>query len=242
MTVLAHDVTGSSRSDPHLPRYVPAMPDAPTGDDRDLVAALRAGDEQAFAAMIDGWSGSMLRMARLHVPTDSVAEEVVQDTWLAVLTGLDRFRGESSLRTWVYRILLNQAKTKGIRERRTVPFASLTDDDDGPTVDPSRFQGAGDPHPGGWRRFPEEWPEHSVLSREVHQVVATALEGLPSRQRAVVALRDLDGHTADEVSELLMITPGNQRVLLHRGRAVVRAHLERYYDTASSLSSQRVSS
>ena len=221
------------------------MPDAPTGDDRDLVAALRAGDEQAFAALIDGWSGSMLRMARLHVPTDSLAEEVVQDTWLAVLTGLDRFRGESSLRTWVYRILLNQAKTKGIRERRTVPFASLSDEDaarDGPSVDPSRFQGAGDPYPGGWRRFPDEWPEHSLLSREVHQVVATALEGLPSRQRAVVALRDLDGHTADEVSELLMITPGNQRVLLHRGRAVVRAHLERYYDTASSLSSQGVSS
>jgi RNA polymerase sigma-70 factor (ECF subfamily) len=222
------------------------MPDAPTGDDRDLVAALRAGDEQAFAALVDGWSGSMLRMARLHVPTDSVAEEVVQDTWLAVLTGLDRFRGESSLRTWVYRILLNQAKTKGARERRTVPFASLTDDDDGsrdgPTVDPSRFQSAGDPHPGGWRRFPDEWPEHSVLSREVHQVVATALEGLPPRQRAVVALRDLDGHTAEEVSELLMITPGNQRVLLHRGRAVVRAHLERYYDTASSLSIQGVTS
>jgi RNA polymerase sigma-70 factor, ECF subfamily len=145
------------------------------------------------------------------------------------------------LRTWVYRILLNQAKTKGIRERRTVPFASLTDDD-GPTVDPSRFQGAGDPHPGGWRRFPDEWPEHSVLSREVHQVVANALEDLPPRQRAVVALRDLDGHTAEEVSELLMITPGNQRVLLHRGRAVVRAHLERYYDTASSLSSQAVKS
>jgi RNA polymerase sigma-70 factor, ECF subfamily len=244
VTVLAtrDDVTGSSPAATGRSRYVPAMPDGPTGDDRDLVAALRAGDEQAFAALIDGWSGSMLRMARLHVPTDSVAEEVVQDTWLAVLTGLHGFRGESSLRTWVYRILLNQAKTKGIRERRTVPFASLADDDDAPTVDPSRFQGAGDPHPGGWRRFPDEWPEHSLLSREVHQVVASALEDLPPRQRAVVALRDLDGHTAEEVSELLMITPGNQRVLLHRGRAVVRAHLERYYDTATSLSSQGVSS
>jgi RNA polymerase sigma-70 factor (ECF subfamily) len=206
-------------------RYVPAMP---TGDDRDLVAALRAGDEQAFAALIDGWSGSMLRMARTHVPTDSVAEEVVQETWLAVLTGLERFRGESSLRTWVYRILLNQAKSRGARERRTVPFASLTDDE-GPTVDPSRFQGVGDAHPGGWRRFPDEWPEQSFLSREVLEVVSRALAELPARQRAVVALRDLDGHTADEVSELLTISPGNQRVLLHRGRAVVRAHLERYY-------------
>jgi RNA polymerase sigma-70 factor (ECF subfamily) len=221
------------------PRYVPAMP---TGDDRDLVAALRAGDEQAFTALIDGWSGSMLRMARLHVPTDSVAEEVVQDTWLAVLTGLGGFRGESSLRTWVYSILVNQAKTRGIRERRTVPFASLSDDGprdgprdgarDGPSVDPSRFQGASDPHPGGWRRFPDEWPEQSFLSGEVRGVISRALEGLPPRQRVVVAMRDLEGHTADEVSDLLMISPGNQRVLLHRGRAVVRAHLERYYDGA----------
>ena len=105
-------------------------------------------------------------------------------------------------------------------------------------MDPGRFQGAGDPHPGGWRRFPEEWPEQSVLAREVHQVVAGALEALPPRQRAVVALRDLHGHTADEVSDLLEITAGNQRVLLHRGRAVVRAHLERYYDTAPSLAAR----
>jgi RNA polymerase sigma-70 factor (ECF subfamily) len=161
-----------------------------------------------------------------------VAEEVVQETWLAVLTGLDRFRGESSLRTWVYRILLNQAKTRGARERRTVPFAALMGDEDSPTVDPSRFQGPDDPHPGGWRRFPDEWPEESLLSREVQSVVARALDELPPRQRVVVAMRDLDGHTAEEVSELLMISPGNQRVLLHRGRAVVRAHLERYYDDA----------
>ncbi len=244
MTVLtAPDVTTSKGPPAGRTRYFPAM-SAATGDDRDLVEALRAGDEQAFAALIDGWSGSMLRMARLHVPTDSVAEEVVQETWLAVLTGLHRFRGDSSLRTWVYRILLNQAKTRGIRERRTVPFASLYDEDGnggGPTVDPSRFQGAGDAHPGGWRRFPEEWPEQSLLSNEMREVVTRALEELPPRQRVVVALRDLDGHTADEVCELLTITAGNQRVLLHRGRAVVRAHLERYYD-AASLTGQGVTS
>ncbi len=225
MTVLA--TVSEPKGTPTPPaQYVPAM-----GDDRDLVAALRAGDPQAFAAMIDGWSGSMLRMARLHVPTDSVAEEVVQETWLAVLTGLDRFRGESSLRTWIYRILLNQAKTRGARERRTVPFASLAGDDTetGPTVDPERFQGADEQYPGGWRRFPDEWPEHSVLSREVRDVVTRALGDLPPRQRVVVAMRDLDGHTAEEVSELLGISAGNQRVLLHRGRAVVRAHLERYF-------------
>ena len=229
MTVV--DVTEPKGTAPGRARYVPAMP---TGDDRDLVASLRAGDQQAFAAMIDGWSGSMLRMARLHVPTDSVAEEVVQDTWLAVLTGLDRFRGESSLRTWVYRILLNQAKTRGVRERRTVPFASLASDDaDGsPTVDPERFQGPDERYPGGWRQFPDEWPEQSALSSEMHEVVRQALDLLPPRQRVVVAMRDLDGHPAEEVSELLGISTGNQRVLLHRGRAVVRAHLERYYASA----------
>ena len=158
----------------------------------------------------------------------SLAEEVVQETWLAVLQGLDRFRGEASLRTWVYRILVNQAKGRGVRERRTVPFASLAPEDDGPTVDPARFQGPDEPHPGGWRQFPEEWPEHVALTREVRDVVTGALGELPDRQRVVVALRDLDGHTADEVCDLLGISAGNQRVLLHRGRAVVRAHLERY--------------
>jgi RNA polymerase sigma-70 factor (ECF subfamily) len=236
MTVVAAPaVTRSSGPETARARYLPAVPPVPTGDDRDLVEALRAGDQQAFAALIDGWSGSMLRMARMHVPTDSVAEEVVQETWLAVLTGLARFRGESSLRTWVYRILLNQAKTRGIRERRTVPFASLTGDEDGvdgPTVDPARFQAAGEPHPGGWRQFPEEWPEQAALSREVREIISRALDELPPRQRAVVAMRDLEGHTAEEVSDLLMISTGNQRVLLHRGRAVVRARLERYYDSA----------
>jgi RNA polymerase sigma-70 factor (ECF subfamily) len=236
MSVLAvASVTGSKGTTGAGARYVPDMSDAPAavlGDDRDLVTALRAGDQQAFAALVEGWSGSMLRMARAHVPSDGVAEEVVQETWLAVLTGLDRFRAESSLRTWVYRILLNQAKTRGVRERRSVPFASFAGEDDGPTVDPERFHGPDEQYPGGWRRYPDEWPEQSALSREVHAVVAAALGSLPPRQRVVVALRDLDGHTSEEVSELLDLSPGNQRVLLHRGRAVVRAHLERYYESA----------
>jgi RNA polymerase sigma-70 factor, ECF subfamily len=205
-------------------------------EEGDLVVRLRAGDEQAFATVVDSWSGWMLRLAREHVPTPSVAEEVVQETWLAVLEGLDRFRGESSLRTWVYRILSNQAKRRGVRESRTVPFASLTSEDDGPTVDPTRFQGADDPHPGGWRHFPQEWPDHVALTREVHEVVEVALTELPPRQRVVVALRDLDGHTAAEVCDVLGISAGNQRVLLHRGRAVVRAHLERYFDGTLSRS------
>ena len=203
--------------------------DAPeSSDEGALVTRLRAGDQQTFVTLVDGWSGWMLRLAREHVPTGSAAEEVVQETWLGVLQGLDQFRGEASLRTWVYRILVNQAKRRGIRERRTVPFASLTPEDDGPTVDPARFQGAGEPHPGGWRQFPEDWPEQLALAREVREVVTGALGALPYRQRVVVALRDLDGHTAGEVCDLLDISTGNQRVLLHRGRAVVRAHLERY--------------
>lgn len=109
-----------------------------------------------------------------------------------------------------------------------MPFASLAPEDSGPTVDPSRFQGPDGEYPGHWREFPDEWPEQVALSREVHAVVSEALTGLPARQRVVVTLRDMEGHTADEVRTLLGITAGNQRVLLHRGRAVVRAHLERY--------------
>ena len=205
-------------------------------EDHALVTRLRAGDEPTFAALVDGWSGWMLRLARDHVPSRSVAEEVVQDTWLAVLEGLDRFRGEASLRTWVYRILVNQAKRRGIREQRTVPFASLAEEDSGPTVDPERFQGTHEPHPGGWRQLPEEWPEQVALSREVREVALAALATLPPRQRNVVALRDLDGHSTDEVCDMLGITAGNQRVLLHRGRAVVRAHLERYFATTATWS------
>jgi RNA polymerase sigma-70 factor (ECF subfamily) len=205
-----------------------------TTDEASLVAALRGGDEAAFASLVDDWSGWMLRLARQHVATHSVAEEVVQDAWLAVLQGLERFRGEASLRTWVHRIVANQAKRRGVRESRIVPFASLSPADEGPTVDPERFQGAGGVHPGGWRRYPEEWPEHVALTQEVRQVVTKALSTLPERQRIVVALRDLDGHTADEVCDLLGVSAGNQRVLLHRGRAVVRAHLERYLAPATA--------
>ena len=204
-------------------------PPEPAPHDVALVAALRAGDTDAFTALVDGWAGSMLRLARRHVATDGAAEEVVQETWLAVLTGLDGFRGQAHFRTWVYRILVNQAKTRGIRDHRTVPFASLTTDDTEPAVDPSRFQGPEGPYPGGWREFPAEWPEEFVLSQEVREVVTRALDTLPDRQRAVVALRDLEGFDADEVCRLLDISAGNQRVLLHRGRSVVRSHLEQYF-------------
>jgi RNA polymerase sigma-70 factor (ECF subfamily) len=200
--------------------------------DQDLVAGLRAGDEDMFAYLLDGWSTSMLRLARTFVSTAASAEEVVQDTWLAVFQGVGRFEGRSSLKTWVYRILVNTARKRGVREQRTVPWASLVPDD-GPTVDPSRFRGADDPYPDGWLAFPKSWPstESEVLANEVRAVVAAALEELPPRQQVVLTLRDIDGQSADEVCSLLEISTANQRVLLHRARAVVRGQLERYFAT-----------
>jgi RNA polymerase sigma-70 factor, ECF subfamily len=206
-----------------------------------LVAGLRAGDEATFARLIDAWSRSMLRLARSYVSTNDSAEEVVQDTWLAVLQGIDRFEGRSSLRTWVYRILVNTAKRRGVREKRAVPVSSLlpSDSDDGPTVDPARFQGPDQSYPGHWREFPQSWPtpspEHAVVSGEVLRVIGEALETLPARQRSVITLRDVDGYTSAEVCEILEITRENQRVLLHRARAAVRARLEAYFATVSAV-------
>jgi RNA polymerase sigma-70 factor (ECF subfamily) len=202
------------------------------GDDV-LVAGLRAGDEETFVCLLNGWSGSMLRLARSFVSTAASAEEVVQDTWLAVFQGIERFEGRSSLRTWVYRILVNIARKRGSWEQRTVPWTSLIPDE-GPTVDPSRFRGADDPYPDHWAAFPERWPsiENEVLAHELRAIVAVAIESLPPRQQVVLTLRDIDGHDAEDVCALLEISPANQRVLLHRARAVVRGHLERYFATS----------
>lgn len=203
--------------------------------DADLVAGLRSRDEAVFSHLLDRWGGTMQRVARGHVSSDAVAEDVVQDTWVAVLRGVERFEGRSSLRTWVFRILSNTAKSRGIRERRTVPLSSLTPGaDHGPTVDPQRFRDADDQYPGGWKAFPATWPstgsgEQRVLGGEVGGVVASALAELPQRQRTVVTLRDVQGFDADEVCELLELSPGNQRVLLHRARAHVRTRLEDHF-------------
>jgi RNA polymerase sigma-70 factor, ECF subfamily len=194
-----------------------------------LVEALRSRDEAAFALMVDAWSSGMLRLARSYVSTADSAAEVVQETWLAVIAGIGRFECRSALRTWVYRILVNTAKRRGLRESRTIPLSSI-----GPTVDPSRFQGTDEPFPGHWREFPAAWPaspEESALAREVRTQVSAALALLPDRQRAVITLRDLEGYSSDEVCEILNVSAGNQRVLLHRARAFVRGKLEVYYST-----------
>jgi len=201
-----------------VPRTPPTAPssDDPASRDRDapLVAGLRAGDEEAFAALVRRHHASMKRVARMYVSTDAVAEEVVQETWL-------------------FHILANKAKTRGVRERRTVPFSSLGPGEEGePTVSPDRFQGEGDAWPGHWASPPRAWedPERRLASLEARERLRAAIATLPERQQAVLTLRDVEGLSAEEVSDLLDLTPGNQRVILHRARAKVRAELEDWFD------------
>lgn len=204
-------------------------------DDQALVERLRGGDEVAFAGIVTGWSPMMLRVARGHVSTDASCEEVVQETWMAVIKGLDGFQGRSSLRTWAFRILTNLAKTRGVREARSVPMSSwLTADADGPTVDPDRFRRGDETHPQNWTQVgaPLPWepaPEQSAIAGETRGLLAEALAELPDRQRAVVTLRDVHGMSAAEVCTAMELSEANQRVLLHRGRARMRAVLEDYY-------------
>jgi RNA polymerase sigma-70 factor, ECF subfamily len=210
------------------------MASAPTlPDDTELVRALRAGDETVFMDLVRRWHASMLRVAQMYVPSRAVAEEVVQETWLGVLTGIDRFEQRSSLKTWVFRILTNRAKTRGERERRTVPFSALVtaeSEGDDPAVDPSRFQGPDGAHPGGWAAPPDAWPQEALLASETLGVINAAIDMLPEAQRLVITLRDVQGFGADEVAELLEISDVNQRVLLHRARSKVRAALEAHLD------------
>jgi RNA polymerase sigma-70 factor (ECF subfamily) len=203
-----------------------------------LLERLRGGDQAAFAELVDGWSPMLLRVARLYVSTRASAEEVVQETWLAVIEQLDRFEGRSSMRTWVFRILENQARSRGVRDARAVPWSSAFGDDHadpgGPTVDPSRFRGPGDQWPGGWTPSgrPAAWqppPEDAAIAAEVRRELRTAMDELPPRQRTVVELRDVHGLTADEVCARLGVSAANQRILLHRGRARLRARLEDVY-------------
>jgi len=196
-------------------------------DDAALADALRARDENSFRVVVNAWTPLMTRVARSHVSTDASADEVVQEAWLAVLRGIDRFEGRSSLRTWTFRILTNIARTRGTREHRSVPLSSL-----GPTVDPDRFRGPKDQYPGGWKVFPVEWPEpeDAVVDAERVEVVAAAIAALPERQRLAITMRDVHGFSSDEVCEVLELTPANQRVLLHRARAAVRAAIADRYE------------
>jgi RNA polymerase sigma-70 factor (ECF subfamily) len=187
--------------------------------DAGMLARLRDGDEQAFTDLVGRYHSSMLRLAMSFVSSQAVAEEVVQDTWLAVLRGLGRFEERSSLRTWLFTILVNRARSTGEREARTVPVA-----DAGPVVDASRFG----PN-GGWTLPPEDWAEaaeNRIDAAKLSGLLRGCLDGLPGRQRDVVVLRDVEGMSSAEVCRVLAISEANQRVLLHRGRSKLRQVLE----------------
>jgi RNA polymerase sigma-70 factor (ECF subfamily) len=204
------------------------------GNDAALVAAIRSGDEDAFAALVDAYSPILLRVAMTHVPSHAVAEEVVQETWIGVMRGVHRYEGRSPLKSWIIGILRNTAKTRGERERRSVPFSSLAvnEVDDGPILEPERFLPSNHSrYPGHWAIGPTPWPvpEEGLLAGETMEIIEDAIRELPPAQRAVISLRDVEGWPSHEVCEALEVSPGNQRVLLHRARTRVRAALESYF-------------
>ena len=210
----------------------------PSSDDLSLVDRLRAGDEAASMSLLEQLQPAMLRVARMYVSTTAVAEEVVQEAWLGVLRGLDGFEGRSSLRTWIFRILTNIAKTRGQREGRSLPFASLAGDDlEAPAVHPNRFDTPVDSSRGHWSTLPDDWtgvPEDRLLGRETSEIIGKAIQGLPPMQADVIRLRDALGWSSEEVRNALDLTETNQRVLLHRARAKVRDVLERYFSSEAT--------
>ena len=200
-------------------------------DELRLIDALRNGDEAAFVSLVDAYHGSLVRLAMLYVANPAVAEEVVQETWIGVLRGLKSFEGRSSLKTWIYRILTNRAKTRGEREKRTIPFSAMwsaEDEPDEPALDPSRFLPPDHAqYPGHWAAPVQDWgaPEERLLSGETQACLRSAVEALPPSQREVITLRDIEGWSADEVCTALSLSETNQRVLLHRARSRVRSSM-----------------
>ena len=204
-----------------------------TGDeDSQLLASVREGDENAFVRLVERYHASMLRLARMYVEP-GVAEDVVQDTWIGVLRGLSSFEGRASFKTWLFRIVANRARTRAVRNARSIPVSLLGElnlEPDEPAVDPSRFQPADGRYPGHWLLKPsaDDLPEERLLAGELNEVVRSALGNLPAAQSEVVRLRDVEGLAGEEVCQLLNLTEGNQRVLLHRGRSKIRTALEAY--------------
>jgi RNA polymerase sigma-70 factor (ECF subfamily) len=223
MTGIEHDPR--PRPEGHLPERTV---------EQQLVQALRQGDEHAFTCLIDHHHASLVRMAMSYALDRAMAEEVAQETWLAVVTGIERFEGRCSLKTWLFTILTNRAKTRAKREQRFIPLSAF-DEADGPAVASQRFAHDG-PWPGHWVHPPRQWddsPEHTVLSAETQAVVASAVAQLPMLQQQVITLRDVEGWSAGEVCAVLGLTETHQRVLLHRARSRVRGALERYFDVAT---------
>jgi RNA polymerase sigma-70 factor, ECF subfamily len=211
-------------------------------DDEDgrLIAALCRGDADAFATLVDRHSRAMIRVAMAYVPTRAAAEDAVQETWIAVMRGIDGFEGRSSLKTWIFRILTNVAMRSGARERRSMPFSALAEAEDSsePSVDPARFLPADHQlFPGHWALMPVRWPtpEEGLLAGETRAVIAAAIAELPLAQRTVIALRDVEGWSSEDVCEALEISAGNQRILLHRARSRVRNAIEAYYGAVEEI-------
>jgi len=205
----------------------------PVAAEAALLERLRAGDEAAFDALVARHYATMLAVAQTYVKGRAVAEEVVQEAWLGVINGLDRFEGRSSLKTWILSILVNQAKTRGAREARSVPFTSLAPEGEEPAVEADRFRGPDESYPGHWRAFPGDWGRSAaaaVQDRETVRVVMAAIAELPAAQQTVIRMRDVEGYSAEEVCTALDVSEGNQRVLLHRARSRVRAALEGHFD------------
>ena len=202
-------------------------------DERAVLAALRRGDQDAFARLVDAYSPSLLRLAMTYVRTQDVAEEVLQETWLGVIRGLEGFQERCSLRSWVFTILRNTAISRGEREQHSIPMSSLVPEaDDGPVLDPDRFLPATHSrYPGHWAMSPTAWPipEEGLFAGETREVIAEAIRELPPNQRAVIALHDVEGWPPEEVCEALQVSDVNQRVLLHRARTKVRSALEGYF-------------
>lgn len=200
-------------------------------DDDVLVKALVAHDPDAFAFLLDRYHSTLVRLSRQYVPSSAVADEVVQETWLAVINGIDRFEQRSSLKTWLFRILVNIARTHGVKENRSIPFATTAMFDEDPAVDPRRFR-RGLRQRGAWKQPPHPWsePEQHAVDTETLATVRSAIDRLPPAQREVITMRDLLGWSAAEVCDALEVSDSNQRVLLHRARSKVRASLEQHYD------------
>ena len=198
-----------------------------------LLDGLRAGDEAAFSALVNRHGGAMLRVAQLYVRSRAVAEEVVQDAWIGVLKGSAAFEGRSSLKTWIFRIVANKAKTRAAKEGRSIPFSALAARER--SVEPERFRGPNDRYPGHWASPPSSWagvPEEQLLASETLALVENAIGDLPPAQAIVITMRDVEGFDAGDVCDTLKISEANQRVLLHRARSKVRRALEEYLDAA----------
>jgi RNA polymerase sigma-70 factor, ECF subfamily len=203
------------------------MAGEPYPEESEQIVALRQGDESAFLALVRRYHRPMVRIAQAFVGSEAVAEEVAQESWLAVLQGIGGFEGRSSLRSWMFSIVANRARSRAQREARSTPFSSFGEEDAGPAVDPGRFLPPDHPRwPGHWATPPERWTDEQLAVHETAELARRAMETLPPAQRQVIVLRDVEGCSAEEVCQALGVSDGNQRVLLHRARSKVRAILE----------------